>query len=238
MFLEKRCFQKSKRIIANSGMVKQQIINTYNINSSKIDIVYNGIKSKEINYQKSFDNLSKDFLLKKDQTTLLYVGSGFKRKGVSEFLQIIAKLKMPNIKVFVVGKEKNIEYYQQLSIELKIDNQVVFTGPREDVDDFYTISDIFILPTHYEPFSNVVLEAMNFKNAVFTTRQNGASEILDDYYIMDRPDDVSIVTKITNLIENIDKLESIKKENRIKSKQFSIDRNLSETLKIVNEVIN
>jgi UDP-glucose:(heptosyl)LPS alpha-1,3-glucosyltransferase len=238
LFLEKRCFQKAKRIIANSEMVRNQIIDTYNVNPAKIDIVYNGIESKEINYQSSFDNLSSEFLIKEDQPTLLYVGSGFQRKGVREFLQIVAKLQMPNIKAFVVGKEKNIEYYQQLAIELKIDSQVIFTGPREDVNDFYTISDIFIFPTHYEPFGNVILEAMNFKNAVFTTRQNGASEILDDFFIMDKPDDFSIVTKITNLIDNMDKLESVKKENRIKSQQFSIDRNLLETLKVIDEVVN
>jgi len=214
LFLEKRCFQKAKRIIANSEMVRNQIIDTYNVNPAKIDIVYNGIESKELNYQNSFDKLSREFLIKEDQPTLLYVGSGFQRKGVREFLQIVAKLQMPNIKAFVVGKEKNIEYYQQLAIELKIDSQVIFTGPREDVNDFYTISDIFIFPTHYEPFGNVILEAMNFKNAVFTTRQNGASEILDDFFIMDKSDDFSIVTKITNLIDNMDKLESVKKERR------------------------
>jgi len=238
LFLEKRCFQKAKRIIANSEMVRNQIIDTYNVNPAKIDIVYNGIESKELNYQNSFDKLSREFLIKEDQPTLLYVGSGFQRKGVREFLQIVAKLQMPNIKAFVVGKEKNIEYYQQLAIELKIDSQVIFTGPREDVNDFYTISDIFIFPTHYEPFGNVILEAMNFKNAVFTTRQNGASEILDDFFIMDKSDDFSIVTKITNLIDNMDKLESVKKENRIKSQQFSIDRNLLETLKVIDEVVN
>ena len=238
LFLEKRCFQKAKRIIANSEMVRNQIIDTYNVNPAKIDIVYNGIESKELNYKNSFDKLSREFLIKEDQPTLLYVGSGFQRKGVREFLQIVAKLQMPNIKAFVVGKEKNIEYYQQLAIELKIDSQVIFTGPREDVNDFYTISDIFIFPTHYEPFGNVILEAMNFKNAVFTTRQNGASEILDDFFIMDKPDDFSIVTKITNLIDNMDKLESVKKENRIKSQQFSIDRNLLETLKVIDEVVN
>ena len=115
---------------------------------------------------------------------------------------------------------------------------VFFTGPREDVDDFYTVSDIFILPTHYEPFSNVVLEAMNFENAVFTTRQNGASEIVDDYFIMDKPEDFSIVERVNDLLNNQVKLQKIKHENRVKSKQFSIENNLSETLKIINEVIN
>jgi len=238
LYLEKRCFQNAKRIIANSSMVKSQIINYYSVNPDKVKVVYNGIQSKTLQYQQSFEKLSREFSITKDHSILLYVGSGFKRKGVKEFLQIISKLEKFNITAFVIGKEKNMTYYRNLAKELKINNEVVFTGPREDVDDFYSVSDIFIFPTHYEPFSNVVLEAMNFENAVFTTRQNGASEILDDYFIMDRPEDFSIVERINDLLNNQDKLQKIKHENRVKSKQFSIENNLSETLKIINEVIN
>ena len=238
LYLEKRCFQNAKRIIANSSMVKSQIINYYSVNPDKVKVVYNGIKSKTLQYQQSFEKLSKEFSIPRGHSILLYVGSGFKRKGVKEFLQIISRLEKFKITAFVIGKEKNMTYYQNFAKELKINNQVVFTGPRRDVDDFYTVSDIFIFPTHYEPFSNVVLEAMNFENAVFTTRQNGASEILDDYFIMDRPEDFSIVERVNDLLNNQVKLQKIKHENRVKSKQFSIENNLSETLKIINEVIN
>ena len=238
LYLEKRCFQNAKRIIANSLMARSQIINYYSVNPDKVKVVYSGIQSKTLQYQQSFEKLSKEFSIPSDHSILLYVGSGFKRKGVKEFLQIISRLEKFNIIAFVIGKEKNMTYYQNFAKELKINDQVVFTGPREDVDDFYTVSDIFIFPTHYEPFSNVVLEAMNFENAVFTTRQNGASEIIDDYFIMDRPEDFSIVERVNVLLNNQAKLQKIKHENRVKSKQFSIENNLSETLKIINEVIN
>ena len=238
LFLERKCFNKAKHIIANSQMVKNDIVSTYKINPKKISVIHNGIEIKKFNYQKSFDKLSNEFSIKKDQKILLYVGSGFKRKGVKEFLQIISKLRNLDIKAFVIGKEKDIEYYQELSLKLKIDDRVIFTGPREDVDDFYTISDIFLLPTHYEPFSNVVLEAMGFENAVFTTKQNGASEGLDSSFIMNNPSDFSIISAIEELFNNPSKLENIKKENRAKSEKFSIENNLKKTLEVINEVIN
>jgi len=238
LFLERRCFNNAKRIIANSNMVKQQIVKTYGVDVNKINVIYNGIKSKKIDYQKSFGNLSKEFPINKDRPLLLYVGSGFKRKGVKEFLQIIAKLKDSNINAFVLGKEKHIKYYQDLAKGLNIGHQVFFTGPREDVDDFYAISDIFLFPTHYEPFSNVILEAMSFENAVFTTRQNGASEILDNEFVMNTPQDYSVVQKIDELLADKEMLRKAKNNNKLKSKQFSIEKNLSETLKVINEVIN
>jgi UDP-glucose:(heptosyl)LPS alpha-1,3-glucosyltransferase len=238
LFLEKRCFNNAKRIIANSNMIKDEIISTYGIDAQKIDVVYNGVESKIINHESSFKKLSKEFYLDKNSKILLYVGSGFKRKGVEEFLEIISRLKNKNIKAFVIGKEKNIEHYKQLSKDFKIDKNVIFTGPRDDVDDFYTISDIFLFPTRYEPFSNVVLEAMSFENAVFTTQQNGASEILSREFIMDNSQDFSVVDKIDKLLLDKKTLKEIQKSNKSKSKQFSIEKNLSETLKVINEIIN
>ncbi|HIE73019.1 MAG TPA: glycosyltransferase, partial [Flavobacteriales bacterium] len=94
--------------------------------------------------------------------------------------------------------------------------RVVFTGPRQDVDDFYTISDVFLFPTHYEPFSNVVLEAMSLENAVFTTKQNGAHEILEDEYIMSNSRDFSVVGKIDALLEDVEALNAIKQVNNLK----------------------
>ena len=69
-------------------------------------------------------------------------------------------------------------------------------GIRKDVCDFYVASDIFILPSHYEPFGNAVLEAMSYGNVVITTKQTGASELLNEEFIMDGSNDYSISKKI------------------------------------------
>ncbi|SVC26440.1 uncharacterized protein METZ01_LOCUS279294, partial [marine metagenome] len=238
ILLEKRCIKNAKYIIANSLMIKNQIIEVHDVDPNKVKLIYSGIKLKEVNYEDAFDNLTKEFVIRKYQPILLFVGSGYKRKGVKEFLQIVSRLKTKDFKAFVIGKDKNIDYYQKLAKELNIEHLVIFTGAREDVKDFFTISDIFLLPTHYEPFSNVILEAMNFENAVFTTINNGAGEILDAYFIMNKPKDFSVVSKIDKLLQNKDQLSKVKIMNRAKSKEFSIEKNLSATLKVINEVIN
>ena len=235
LFLEKRCFNNAKRIIANSHMIKDEIVNAYDINPEKIDVVYNGVASKTVDYQGSFNRLSKEFSIEKNTPILLYVGSGFKRKGVEEFLEIIAKLKSENIQVFIIGKEKNLEYYKQLSKDLRIDKKVIFTGPRSDVDDFYIISDIFLFPTRYEPFSNALLEAMSFENAVFTTKQNGAHEILEDEYIMSNSRDYSVAGKIDALLEDVEELSAIKQVNNLKANELSTELNMQKTIKIIKE---
>ena len=239
LYLEKRTFLNSKIIIANSLMVKNEIINTYNINPERIRVIYNGFTLEKGNYENSFVKLKEEFNFKKapNEKIFLYVGSGFKRKGVKEFLEILSKLNNRNFKAFVIGREKKINFYKTLSRNLRLEDKVTFTGARSDVKDFYTISDIFLFPTRYEPFSNVVLEAMNYGNVVITTKQNGASEILSSDYIMSNADDSSIIEKINKLLINDLEIDRIKNENLEIVKNFSIEKNVDQTLKVINEII-
>ena len=231
IFLEKKCFNNSKKIIANSNMIKHQIIQTYNIPADKIAVIYNGIKIKPT---AKFSDIKKEFGISNEKI-ILYVGSGFERKGVKEALHIVSRLKQ-KVKFIIIGKEKKLNYYKKLANSLHVD--AIFTGPRSDVDKFYSMADIFLFPTHYEPFSNVVLEAMSFKCAVFTTMQNGASEILKSGYIMKQPEDFSIVNKIDYLLENENALNFIKEENFKTVQNFTIEENAKKTMKVINEYLH
>jgi len=230
LFIEKRSFKKAKLIIAISEMVKNDIINCYGISPKKIQVIPNGIKLKKFNYLHSFNKISKEFHLERDEKVLLFVGSGYKRKGVVEFLNIVSMLKSSKIRAFIIGKESNINHYENISKQLNIQEKVVFTGPREDVGDFYAVGDIFLFPTHYEPFGSVILEAMSYGNAVYTTKYCGGGELLQSNFIMKSPDDYSIVKSIEDLLNNKAKLDMIKFNNTKISCNYSIEQNVQATL--------
>lgn len=61
---------------------------------------------------------------------------------------------------------------------LGIDGRVRFVGPVAEPEPYYAAADIFVLPTHFDPFANAALEAMAAGPPVITTRQNGVAEIL------------------------------------------------------------
>ncbi|GAX86811.1 UDP-glucose:(heptosyl)LPS alpha-1,3-glucosyltransferase [Lebetimonas natsushimae] len=229
LFIEKRMFKNAKKIIANSKMVKNQIIKYYGIDENKIKVIYNGIPLKE---KVDFSDIKKEFNLNNEKI-ILFVGSGFERKGVKKAIDIVSNIK-GNFKFIVVGKEKNISFYKNYAKEKGVN--AIFTGPRGDVDKFFGVADIFLFPTKYEPFSNVVLEAMNFECVIFTTKQNGASEILPEFNVMENPNDLSVVEKINILFKNDKILEEKKREMKEISKQFSIEKNVRETIKVINEI--
>lgn len=238
--IEKKAFNQAKHIIAISQMVKENILEHYgSISPDKITVVYNGINLINYDYEKSFISLSQEFNIKKSDSIILFVGSGYKRKGVEEFLKIISHLSdfHSNLKVFVVGKEKNIPYYLALRKHYNLEHIVIFTGPRNDVIQFYTIADIFLFPTHYEPFGNVILEAMNLKTAVITTKQCGGGELLNTSEIMDSPSDYSIVKRIKELLSDKISLEQLKNENFNKSMFYTIEKNATETMAIISKYV-
>ena len=233
-YLEKRCFENAKHIIANSHFIEQQIIETYHIAPSKISVVYNGIPlPKPFCKNECRQALLKAFGYDTTLPVILFVGSGFERKGVKEALQTLSHIKTP-FHAFIVGKEKNIDTYKTFAAQLGLSSCVTFTGPRKDAPMFYKGSDIFLFPTHYEPFSNVVLEAMSYANVVFTTAQNGASEILESRFVMNTPQDVSIIETLDTLLLDKEFLEKEQEKNYRHAQTFSIENNVKQTLEVIH----
>ena len=91
-----------------------------------------------------------------------------------------------------------------------------------------------MFPTRYEPFSNVCLEAMSGGCAVITTAQNGVSEILEDRFVMKTPKDINILPTIHKLLDDNDFLSATKEWNKAKSVEFSVERNLVQTLTVLD----
>ena len=77
---------------------------------------------------------------------------------------------------------------------------------------------------------------MNYSNVVITTKQNGASEILDSNYTMASSVDYSIVEKIDDLLVNQDKIDKIKLMNLQIVKNFTIEKNVEKTLEVIKEI--
>ncbi len=234
LWLERQTFNNAKLIIANSKLVKEQILKYYPATQeNKIHIVYNGIPlPKEINKKKAKERLANSFGFDPSLPLILFVGSGFKRKGVEEFLELISKLQVPYY-ALIVGKEKHMAYYKNIAKKLNISKHLTFTGARSDIEQFYEGADIFIFPTHYEPFSNVILEALSYGVVSFTTKQNGASEILTNRWIMTNPKDYSILEELERLLTNKDLLNKASKNAKEIAKMYPIERNVQETLDLI-----
>jgi UDP-glucose:(heptosyl)LPS alpha-1,3-glucosyltransferase len=241
LYLERKLFASPglKAIIANSKRGKDEIVSLHGVSPDKIQVVYNGIDPEEFALGERDQHraeLAREFHLK-DEIRLLYVGSGFKRKGVPTLLKSAARLNIP-YRLFIVGKDR-LERFRKAADRLGIGERVIFTGPRTDVHRFYLGSDIFVFPTLYDPFSNATLEAMSCGLPVITTTINGVSEIISDgrngCLINDPLDDKGIADAITRL--GIREVRGpMGEEARRTATEFTMERNVMETIKVISSI--
>ncbi|MBF0357445.1 MAG: glycosyltransferase family 4 protein [Magnetococcales bacterium] len=180
---ERRMFESAmlSGVICNSQMVKDEILSYYNISANKLHVIYSGVDKDKFSpdiCKKHRKELRQKLAIPEDSILYLFVGSGFQRKGVPVLLEAMAHLP-DNCSLIVVGKDKNQTEMQQQAQRLGLGNRVQFTGGIKDVIPYYGAADVFVLPTLYDPFPNVVLEAMSVGLPVITSLKCGAIDLIE-----------------------------------------------------------
>jgi UDP-glucose:(heptosyl)LPS alpha-1,3-glucosyltransferase len=161
----------ARRVIANSGMVKRQAQEFYGYPESQIDVVPNGVPLADFGPAPEVRQLRRKILRLADHDiAVLFVGSGWERKGVRVAVEAVKSLGK-NARLLVAGRGRN---------SIASGRAVQRLGAVRDLPAIYAAADIFLLPTLYDPFSNACLEALAAGLPVITTRDNGFSEIVED----------------------------------------------------------
>lgn len=227
--LEKQNFLHAKKIIANSNMVKQDILRYFAIKPSKIEVIYNGFDAGVFDKQAAKKKVLGELGLPEEHKIILFVGNGFFRKGVEDFIKIINALNSDDYVALVIGKDRRHHYYQKLA---KDNQSIHFLGHRNDVHTFYAASDIFLFPTLYEPFSNATLEAMAYGSVVFTTEKNGVLELIDDK-ICHITDTESTAENLDRLLNDENGLRALSEKQTKIAAELSIQNNLDKTIRLL-----
>jgi len=225
--LEKEIFNNTRLIVANSEMVKRQIIDHYAIPEEKIRVIYNGVDLERFspqNRDRWRRDIRKGLDISGDTAVLLFVGSGFERKGLGTFLKALTQIKDLDFLAIIIGKG-NTDRYRAMAERLGVLNRILFLGVQKEIERFYAAADLFVLPTLYDPFSNATLEAMASGIPVITTKNNGVAELIDsgqEGFVMDDMfDSGELADKITLCLCS---LESMKKMARKKAEAFPIQQ--------------
>ena len=152
--LEKSLFAdgRAERVIANSEMVKKEIVDLYGYPANKIDIVRNGVPLQEFCFDAEVRAKARAWMqLKNSDVAVLFAGSGWERKGLRFAIDAVGACRDRRVRLLVAGRGNFRSYKSE---------RAQFLGEVQDVRRIYAAADIFILPTIYDPFSNACLEAL------------------------------------------------------------------------------
>lgn len=166
-----------KAVICNAEMVKQEIIEDFSIPANKIHVIYNAIDSSRFvpANEELRAKLRNEMAIPQNAVALVFVGSGFERKGLASAIRAIANT---DRYLVVVGQDKADKQYQELAQSLGCQNRVRFMGMQKNTLPFYQAVDGLLLPTLYDPFPNVILEAMACGLPVITSHTCGGAEFI------------------------------------------------------------
>ncbi len=229
--------RRFKKIIAISEMVKKNLIEHYGVDSKDIVVIYNGIDIERFNKNSEGRNeIRRIYQISESDFVVLFVGSGFERKGVRYFIETLEKVKYPAVGL-IVGKGNSKKYEKLIKKQ-----RIIFCGPQKNIEKYYAASDAFLFPTIYEPFGLAILEAMASGLPVITTKLAGAAEIIThskDGFVVDKPEDIDkMKSYIEVLIEDAKLRKTISENAQMKASFYSINRNVKEVLKLYEQVLN
>jgi UDP-glucose:(heptosyl)LPS alpha-1,3-glucosyltransferase len=244
LHLEKKIFspENYKRIIANSELCKQHAIHYYKVPSQLVDVIYCGVDFAIFNssVRNEGAHLRTSLGIGEEAIVVLFVGTNYARKGLETLLHAISRLKCrEKYRLLVVGKG-NIPRYQRLSQRLGLQEITIFCGFQEQMPPFYGAADIFVLPSYYDPFGNVCLEAMACGLPVITTRETGVSELMahgKSGFILDHAQDTFALANWLEALEEAELRRSMGAEAQAQVAFLTIERNVKQTILAYEKVL-
>ena len=238
--------KKATRIIAVSNKVKEDILNSFDIEEEKIHVVYHGI-SKQFKRIPSNNQITKRVSKKSNlpRKYILFACNIEPKKNLFNLIKAFQKLKTNEEiehQLVIVGKKgwKYKSFFKKI-MELKIEKNIIFTGyiPEEDLPAIYSMADLFVFPSLYEGFGIPPLEAMACEVPVIVSDKGALPEITGGKCKQVDPYNINEMAKgIFKLITDSNLRERSIQEGKKWVKQFSLEKAAIETLRVYEEAIN
>jgi UDP-glucose:(heptosyl)LPS alpha-1,3-glucosyltransferase len=181
-----------RMFVAVSPRVKTELQHHYSVPASRIRVIPNGIDLERFKCDaEAGQAIRREFNIPAQAKLLLFVGHEFRRKGLAHAIGALERLDS-DVRLLVVGSDNPAPY---LKLAKSAVDRLIFTGARSDLPAFYAAADAFVLPTAYETFSLVCMEAMACGVPVFATPVGGIEDYLRDgvngYQIRMDADDIA-----------------------------------------------
>jgi len=193
---EARMFRHAKlmAVICNSRMVRDDIAARFGVPDGKLHVIYNGIDLDMFHprlREQHRGRLRGELGIADTVPLFVYVGSGYERKGVPQLLEAFARMQNRSAQLLLIGRDRRQRDMEARAVRLGLGQRVHFLGGQQDVRPFYGAADAAVLPTLYDPFPNVALEALACGLPLLTSTTCGARELIrqdENGYVCDALD--------------------------------------------------
>jgi glycosyltransferase involved in cell wall biosynthesis len=191
----------------------------------RIATIPNGVDLSRLKSRKGV--FRKKYSIDNNKRIILFIGRLHPMKGVDILIQAYARLveEFDDILLVFVGPDDGcLDYLKNQVMLLGLSDRIVFTGPLygQEKFDVYKDSDIFVLPSRYEIFGLVLIEASAFSLPIIASNLPSISEIIQDGRtgrLFTSGLVQSLIEKISEALQNPEKSRKMAENNRLVSEQ-------------------
>ena len=176
---EKALWSAADRIAAVSTSVKSDLSRRYGISDDKIRLVYNGVDSELFRPIENPEFPEKSAV--EGKKVVLYVGHFGLRKGIP----------------FLIRAMK--------TVTKEVPNSVLVCVPNERLPNYYSMSSVLVLPSYYEAFPKVLIEAMACERPAISSRMGGTQDSIEDGvngYLVNFADPADLARAIVTVLQD------------------------------------
>jgi UDP-glucose:(heptosyl)LPS alpha-1,3-glucosyltransferase len=187
--------RRYRRLIALTPRVRTDLQRFYGVDPSLVEVLPNGFSRGAFNVglRRTYRRLLRGKLgLPEDAWVVLFVANEWERKGFLPLLEAVARLKDRTVHVVAVGNLPKA-FLMKEAEKLGVSGRVHMVGASEGVQGWFGMADVFVLPTVYEAWGMVIVEAMAAGLPVLTSRRAGAAVAVKDAFsglLLEDPTDV------------------------------------------------
>ncbi|WP_162300306.1 glycosyltransferase family 4 protein [Epilithonimonas hispanica] len=230
------------RFIAIAPNVADYLKNTAKVSPRKIITINNGVEIPRIVSDEEIHSLKSNLGITEGDFVVGTVGRLFNdHKKFTDIIEALSLLNLPNIKLLIVGSGPDEEMIRQKVTELRLDNQVIFTGYQFDTAPYYKLMNVFCIASQREGFGLVAAEAMLHKLPVIATRVGGLQNIVVDgetgiLISPNKPHEISDAIKEIYKSSDLQKKYSQKGYDRA-MKNYTEERYVKDVINLYNELL-
>jgi phosphatidylinositol alpha-1,6-mannosyltransferase len=201
-------------VIAVSDHTREQLRDLYRFDASKVTTIPPGIDTERFRPTTEVHPAVNEGV-----DSILVVSRLDPRKGIDKAVRAFAKLEREDVELLIGGTGRLEESLKELAAELGVRDRVRFLGfvPDEDLPSLYSSVDLFVLPSEYEGFGIVFMEAMACGTPVVGTDVGGIPTAVDDGetgYLVPKDGIPQLAERMTALLSDPEEYERMSHASR------------------------
>lgn len=242
-FVEKLAFSRADRIVANSEAVDAYLLDL-RVAGDKITVIYNGLDTSVYDRPRSKELKVGELSLNGNSRIVTLVANlRHEIKNVPMFLRAAKTVaEVESNAHFVIAGEGGLkDQLEAEAIALGLDNKVHFIGRCDDIPALLAGSDVCVLTSTAEGFSNSILEYMAAGRPVVATNVGGAAEVVvegETGHLVASDDDAALSRKLIELLSDKERSAQYgSKARRVVNERFSRERQVAATVELYKSLL-